>query len=244
MNPAVIGRVHSIESFGTLDGPGIRYVLFLQGCPLRCLYCHNPDARETGDGTEMTAGDVLADILTYRTFIRSGGVTLSGGEPLLQPEFAQAVLEGCRENGLHTALDTSGAVPLSVSRALLEQADLVMLDIKALDNALCKTLTGAGNENTLATLDYCESIGKSVWVRHVLVPGYTLDEPRLVQLAEYLKKYTVIRKVELQPFHKMGEYKWEKLGYDYLLAETPVPTADEIKWANLFFAQKKIKVCV
>jgi len=153
---------------------------------------------------------------------------------LLQPEFTQAILEGCRKNNLHTALDTSGAIPLAVSRAALEQTDLVMLDIKALDNDLCKTLTGAGNENTLATLDYCERINKPVWIRHVLVPGYTLDESRLVRLAEHLKKFTVIRKVELQPFHKMGEYKWEKLGYEYLLAQTPVPTAEEISRARVW----------
>ena len=235
MNDSVTGKVHSVESFGTLDGPGIRYVLFLQGCPLRCLYCHNPDARMTDAGTVMRAGDVMADILTYRKFIKSGGVTLSGGEPLLQPEFAHEVLEGCRENGLHTALDTSGIVPLTVAGALLEQADLVLLDIKALDTDLCKTLTGSGNENALATLDFCERIGKPVWIRHVLVPGYTLEESRLTRLAEYLKKFSVIRKVELLPFHKMGEYKWEKLDYEYLLAETPVPTAEEISRAKAIF---------
>ena len=237
MSFSVMGRVHSVETFGTLDGPGVRYVLFLQGCPLRCLYCHNPDSRTANAGTQMSAGDVLADILTYRTFIRSGGVTLSGGEPLLQPTFARAILEGCREHRLHTALDTSGAIPLEASREALELADLVMLDIKALDNDLCRTLTGAGNENTLATLDYCESIRKPVWIRHVLVPGYTLDEVRLVRLATYLKKFTVIRKVELQPFHKMGEYKWERLGYEYLLTRTPAPTAEEVSRANAWVTQ-------
>jgi len=235
MNPLVTGKVHSVETFGTLDGPGIRYVLFLQGCPLRCLYCHNPDARTVAGGRATSAGEVLADILTYRAFIRSGGVTLSGGEPLLQPEFAQAILEGCRESGLHTALDTSGAVPLETSRPLLEQADLILLDIKALDDTLCKTLTGMGNADTLSTLDYCERIRKPVWIRHVLVPGYTLDETRLTELAAYLKGFTVIRKIELLPFHKMGEYKWEKLDYNYLLAQTPVPTEEEIRWARAKF---------
>jgi len=227
--------VHSIETFGTLDGPGVRYVLFLQGCPLRCLYCHNPDSCAADAGREMSAGDVLADILAYRKFIRSGGVTLSGGEPLLQPAFVREVLSGCRANRLHTALDTSGAVPLAVSRPLLEQADLVLLDIKALDNGLCQALTGAGNENTLATLDYCESIRKPVWVRHVLVPGYTLDGPHLAALARHLKKYTAVQKVELLPFHKMGEYKWAELGYVYRLAQTPAPTAEAVEWAKAFF---------
>ncbi|MCL1920552.1 MAG: pyruvate formate-lyase-activating protein [Kiritimatiellaeota bacterium] len=231
----VTGRVHSIETFGTLDGPGIRYVLFLQGCPLRCLYCHNPDSRALNAGTEMRADEVLADILTYSNFIRSGGVTLSGGEPLLQPEFARAVLEGCRANGLHTALDTSGAVPLEASRPLLELADLVLLDIKALDNGLCETLTGAGNADTLATLDHCERIRKPVWIRHVLVPGYTLDDAHLKALAAHLKNYSVIQKVELLPFHKMGEYKWAKLGYAYTLAQTPEPTVEELSRARAHF---------
>jgi len=235
VNPSVTGKVHSVETFGTLDGPGIRYVLFLQGCPLRCLYCHNPDARMIDAGTEMCVGDVLADILTYRKFIQSGGVTLSGGEPLLQPEFAQAVLEGCKENGLHTALDTSGAVPLDVSRPLLGQADLVLLDIKALDDALCKALTGMSNRNTLATLDYCEAIRKPVWIRHVLVPGYTLDDAHLATLADYLKSFTAVQKVELLPFHKMGEYKWEKLDTEYLLSQTPEPTEADVKRARAKF---------
>lgn len=238
MNPAVTGRVHSIESFGTLDGPGIRYVLFLQGCPLRCLYCHNPDARSLEAGKTMTAGDVLADILTYRPFIRRGGVTLSGGEPLLQPAFAREVLAGCRENRLHCAVDTSGAIPLSDARPALDLADLVLLDIKALDDTLCKTLTGAGNRNPLATLDYCEAVGKTVWIRHVLVPGYTLDDAQLQRLADFLLRFSCVRKVELLPFHKMGEYKWEALRCPYLLGDTPVPSEAEIARAKDIFRSR------
>lgn len=238
MNPAVTGRVHSIESFGTLDGPGIRYVLFLQGCPLRCLYCHNPDARSLEAGKTMTAGDVLADILTYRPFIRRGGVTLSGGEPLLQPAFAREVLAGCRENRLHCAIDTSGAIPLSDARPALDLADLVLLDIKAIDDRLCETLTGASNRNPLATLEYCEAVGKPVWIRHVLVPGYTLDDAQLQRLADHLLRFSCIRKVELLPFHKMGEYKWEALRCPYLLADTPVPTEAEVARAKAIFRSR------
>ncbi len=238
MNPAVTGRVHSIESFGTLDGPGIRYVLFLQGCPLRCLYCHNPDARSLEAGKTMTAGDVLADILTYRPFIRRGGVTLSGGEPLLQPAFAREVLAGCRENRLHCAIDTSGAIPLSDARPALDLADLVLLDIKAIDDRLCETLTGASNRNPLATLEYCEAVGKPVWIRHVLVPGYTLDDAQLQRLADHLLRFSCIRKVELLPFHKMGEYKWEALRCPYLLADTPVPTEAEVTRAKAIFRSR------
>ena len=238
MNPLVTGRIHSIESFGTLDGPGIRYVLFMQGCPLRCLYCHNPDARSLEAGKTMTVGEVLADILTYRHFIARGGVTLSGGEPLLQPAFACELLDGCREQRLHTALDTSGAIPLSESRPALDRADLILLDIKAIDDDQCAALTGASNRNALATLDYCEASGKAVWIRHVLVPGYTLDEARLNRLADYLRRFTCIRKTELLPFHKMGEYKWEALKSPYALKETPVPTDEEMRRARSIFKSR------
>ena len=238
MNPTVTGHIHSIESFGTLDGPGIRYVLFMQGCPLRCLYCHNPDARSREAGKTMTSGEVLADILTYRPFIRRGGVTLSGGEPLLQPEFACAVLDGCRESRLHSAVDTSGAIPLEASRPALDRADLILLDIKAIDDDLCVALTGASNRNALATLEYCEAVGKAVWVRHVVVPGYTLDEGRLSRLADHLLRFRCIRRIELLPFHKMGEYKWEALRCPYVLKATPPPTDEEMKKARAVFQRR------
>lgn len=235
MNPSVTGRIHSIESFGTLDGPGIRYVLFLQGCPLRCLYCHNPDTLAATGGTVRAAGEVMDDILTYRPFIARGGVTLSGGEPLLQPDFVCELLDGCREKNLHSAVDTSGVVPLARSAPALDRADLILLDIKALDDDLCMTLTGTGITNALATLDYCESAGKPVWIRHVLVPGYTLDAARLERLADYLRPYTCIRKIELLPFHKLGEYKWETLGYSYRLKDTPPPTDAQLQAARDIF---------
>ncbi len=238
MNPSVTGRIHSIESFGTLDGPGIRYVLFLQGCPLRCLYCHNPDARGEAGGTVMTAGEVMADILTYRAFIAHGGVTLSGGEPLLQPAFTCEVLDGCREHRLHSALDTSGAVPLARAAPAIDRADLVLLDIKALEDDLCEPLTGHSSANTLATLEYCEATGKAVWIRHVLVPGYTLDKTRLERLADYLLRFGCIRKIELLPFHKMGEYKWKALGCPYALTDTPPPTDTQMNEARAIFRQR------
>ncbi|HNX35783.1 MAG TPA: pyruvate formate-lyase-activating protein [Kiritimatiellia bacterium] len=239
MNPSVTGRIHSIESFGTLDGPGIRYVLFMQGCPLRCLYCHNPDARSQEAGKAMTAGEVLADILTYRPFIARGGVTLSGGEPLLQTAFTCEVLDGCRENKLHSAIDTSGAVPLAQSARAIDRADLILLDIKALDDDLCVPLTGMSNRNTLATLEYCETIGKAVWIRHVLVPGYTLDESRLQRLSDFLLRFACIRKIELLPFHKMGEYKWEALKCPYALKDTPPPSDEEMRRARNIFQRRR-----
>ena len=171
----VTGRVHSFESFGTLDGPGVRFVVFLQGCPLRCRYCHNPDTWELGGGMEISSAEVVGKIESCRNFIRSGGVTLSGGEPLMQPEFARDILERCARAGFHTALDTAGSVPLERSRPVIDRADLLLLDIKALNPALCRELTGRDNRNTLATLDYCEETARPVWIRHVLVPGFTLS---------------------------------------------------------------------
>lgn len=238
----VKGRVHSVESFGTLDGPGVRYVLFLQGCGLRCLYCHNPDTWRMGGGKEMDSEEIVRDILSYRNFIRTGGVTLSGGEPLLQPEFAADILKKCAKHGIHTALDTAGAVPLAVSQPALDAADLILLDIKAFDNDLCKQLTGRGNEDTLKTLGYCELSRKPVWLRHVLVPGLTLEKGLLEPLADYLRHFSCIQKVELLPFHKMGEYKWKELRYPYVLSDTPEPTREELKMAREVFESRGLYV--
>ena len=231
-----------MESFGTLDGPGVRYVLFLQGCGLRCLYCHNPDTWRMGGGREMDSEDIIRDILSYRNFIRTGGVTLSGGEPLLQPEFAADIMKKCAEHSIHTALDTAGAVPLSVSQPALDAADLILLDIKSFDNDLCKQLTGRGNEDTLKTLGYCELSQKPVWLRHVLVPGLTLEKGLLEPLADYLAHFTCIQQVELLPFHKMGEYKWKELRYPYVLSDTPEPTREELKMAREVFESRNLKV--
>ncbi len=234
----VFGRVHSTESFGALDGPGVRFVVFLQGCALRCLYCHNPDTWEFGKGNMVSSAEIVERILSYMSFIKGGGVTLSGGEPLLQPEFCQAILEGCREHGLHTAIDTSGAVPLERCKGAVDAADLILLDIKALDNELARRLTGKGNEDTLRLLDYCESGGKPVWVRHVLVPGLTLYEDQLAALADFLKGYSCVEKVELLPFHKMGEFKWKELNCAYSLYDTPVPTREEVEMARRIFKER------
>lgn len=228
----VIGYIHSVESFGALDGPGVRYVLFLQGCPLRCLFCHNPDSWAVGRGQPIGSADVVRDILRYRHFIEKGGVTLSGGEPLMQPEFAASILEGCRENGLHTALDTSGGVPLLACRQAVDAADMLLLDMKAADEALFRRITGRSMDNTLEILEHCEDTGKRVWIRHVLVPGLTLEEAQLHALGRLLRRYGCIERVELLPFHKMGEYKWEALGAPYTLGETQPPPAEAVDRAR------------
>ena len=228
----VTGRIHSVESFGALDGPGIRYVLFLQGCPLRCLFCHNPDSWRPDAGQEIGSVDVVQDILRYRHFIRRGGVTLSGGEPLMQPDFCASILEGCRENGLHTALDTSGGVPLLACRKAVDAADMLLLDIKAADDALFRRITGRGMDNTLEILNRCENTMKPVWIRHVLVPGLTLEREQLHRLGRLLKPYRCIERVELLPFHKLGEYKWESLQLGYTLGDTQPPEPEQVEEAR------------
>nr|WP_317413151.1 pyruvate formate-lyase-activating protein [uncultured Solibaculum sp.] len=230
----ITGRIHSRETFGALDGPGIRYVLFLQGCPMRCLYCHNPDSWRPLEGQEVTVGEMVQDVLRYRNFM-TGGITLSGGEPLAQPLFTAALLKQCHRHGIHAAIDTAGSIPLSCCQEAVDEGDLLLLDIKALDPDDHKLITGRGNASTLELLDYREANHKPVWIRHVLVPGYTLDSKKLQSLARFLSHYTCIQKVELLPFHKMGEYKWEQMKLPYRLTDTPVPTADQVAAAKEIF---------
>ena len=237
MAQEILGRIHSIETFGAVDGPGIRFVVFFQGCALRCLYCHNPDSWEIKSGKEISSKELVENISTYLNFIKKGGVTLSGGEPLLQPEFAYAIIEGCKELGLHTALDTAGSVPLSVSKKVIDTVDLLLLDIKSYDVFMCSTVTGSNTALDFAkkTLEYCESINKPVWIRHVLLSYYTMNEKLLEELARYLKDFKCIQRVELLPFHKMGEYKWEQLNYYYKLKDIPPTSNDQLKKAEDIF---------
>lgn len=236
MNEAQLtARIHSVETFGAIDGPGIRYLLFMQGCNLRCKYCHNPDSWDMYTGRLMTLDEVITDILRYKNFIQHGGVTLSGGEPLMQPAFCEALVRRCRRHGIHTAIDTSGSVPLEVCKGAVDAADLILLDIKAFDNDTAVKLTGQGNENAFRILDYREQQKKPVWIRHVLIAGYTLDATQLTNLAVFLSKYSCVEKVELLPFHKMGEYKWKSLGQTYELLDLPEPAKDEITMAKEIF---------
>ncbi len=236
MADSIMGRVHSIESFGAVDGPGVRFVLFLQGCPLQCRYCHNPDSWDPAYGKKMSSDEVMREILSYRNFIKNGGVTISGGEPFLQAQFVQTILEACREHGVHTAVDTAGSIPLSACQDAIDKADMLLLDIKDIDSEDCKLLTGRGNENALAMLDYCEQTKKTVWIRHVILPGYTLNEDKLERLAAKLQHYTCIEKVELLPFHKLGEYKWDVLEREYLLRDVQPPTKEEMERVKRIFS--------
>ena len=227
----IIGRVHSTESLGAVDGPGIRFVIFLQGCPLRCLYCHNPDTWLSSDGKDMHSSEIIEHISTYKNFINKGGVTLSGGEPLAQPEFCEAIIEGCHENGFHVAIDTSGVIPLEKSKKAIELADMILLDIKDIDPLDCEALTGMTNENCLKTLGFCEEIEKPVWLRHDLLSDYTLNEEKLNKLGKFLSHFSCIKKVEILPYHTMGLYKWEALGLTSKLLGKIPPSEKEVEWA-------------
>ena len=231
----VRGKVHSFESMGTVDGPGIRFVVFTQGCPLRCLYCHNPDCRTIYGGREITAGEVLVEIQKYRSYLKGGGVTVSGGEPLMQPEFVSAIFQGCHELGIHTALDTSGYCPVSVAQPVLDHTDLVLLDIKSFDPQIYQRVTHVSLEPTLAMARHLSRIHKPTWIRFVLVPGLT-DAPHNIEgLADFVATLDNVERVEVLPFHKMGEYKWEQLGLNYLLKDTPEPEESLISQTKATF---------
>ena len=223
----ITGRIHSFESFGTLDGPGVRYIVFLQGCALRCSYCHNPDTWDVKGGQEFTVSEVMQKIISCRSYIKSGGVTLSGGEPLLQARFVSALLDACRAEGLHTAVDTAGSVPLSVSAEVISKSDMLLLDIKSLDDELCRAMTGQGNRNTLETLRFCEESGKPVWIRHVVVPGWTDDAEEQRRLGYFIGGLKTLKALDVLPYHDMGKSKYEALGMDYPLKDVqPLPAED------------------
>ena len=232
----MVGNIHSLESFGTVDGPGIRFVVFLQGCPLRCLYCHNPDSWEKGEGScRMTPEELLEEVMRYKRFIAGGGVTVTGGEPLMQAVFVRDFFLLCRGQGIHTALDTSGALWSEAVRDVLDVTDLVLLDIKSIDPLQHKELTGATITNTLRTLDYLEEKQIATWVRHVVVPGWTDDDQRLQQLADFLKPYRCIERIELLPYHTMGTHKYAQMGLSYRLGGTPELSAERLKRAREIF---------
>lgn len=225
----IVGRIHSVETCGTVDGPGIRFVIFTQGCPLRCLYCHNPDCRHIEGGKEVTVDQLIADIEKYRSYMRfsGGGVTVTGGEPLMQPEFVKEIFRRCHELGIHTALDTSGYVNLTVAQPVLDYVDLVLLDIKSFDPQTYVKVTNVSLQPTLNFAKYLSEIKKPAWIRFVVVPNLTDSPDNVKGLAQFVATLENVEKVEIMPFHKMGEYKWQQLGYDYKLTDTP-PASPEL----------------
>lgn len=225
------GMIHSLESCGTVDGPGVRFVVFMQGCPLRCKFCHNPDTWKLKDGKEFTVDEVMNEVKKYKSYMKfsGGGITVSGGDPLMQPKFVAELLKRCKEEKIHTAIDTSGYVNLDIAKDVLEYADLVLLDIKSHNNIVYKDLTGVSNEPTLKLANYLSSINKPMWVRYVLVPHITDNMEDINSLGKFLSNLNNIEKLEVLPFHKMGEFKWDELGYDYELKNTRPPSEDSVK---------------
>lgn len=227
-------KVHSIETFGTVDGPGIRYIIFFQGCPLRCKYCHNRDTWDKNCGKEYTVDELINDIVKYNSYMQfsGGGITASGGEATLQAEFITELFARCREIGIHTCLDTSGFVNIKKIDRLLDYTDLVLLDIKHIDNEKCKQLTGAGNKKTLELAHHLNKRNIPVWIRQVLIPGITDDEEDLKSLGQFISTLNNVDRVELLPYHGMGIHKWQSMGLEYELKDIKEPTTKDIKRAS------------
>lgn len=207
-------KIHSIESLGTVDGPGLRFVLFFQGCALRCQYCHNRDTWEQNSGTFTSVDEIIAKVKRYKNFLlpSGGGVTATGGEPLLQVKFLITLFSRLKEEGIPTALDTSGMFELTSDiKKVLELTDLVLLDIKHIHPEKCKDLVGFSNEKELSFARYLSEQNIPIWIRQVLIPGITDDEQDLLSLKEFLHSLKTVKKVELLPYHSLGKYKWESL---------------------------------
>ena len=227
----MIGHIHSTESFGTVDGPGIRFVVFFQGCPMRCKYCHNPDTWNFSGGTERTAEDLMKEYDSYKEFYKTGGITATGGEPLVQAEFLAQLFKLAKSKGVHTCLDTSAGVYDPNSHEKIDEAlkytDLIMLDIKHIDNDCHKKLTGIGNRNILAFAEHIRDLGIPVWIRHVVVPGITDKYEELFALGEYLSNLSNLKALDVLPYHDMAKPKYQELGLEYPLGNTPPLTKEE-----------------
>jgi pyruvate formate-lyase 1-activating enzyme len=232
-------RVHSVESFGSVDGPGIRFVIFLKGCAMRCQYCHNPDTWDRAGGNLRSVDDVLSQALRYRSYWgEKGGITVSGGEALLQIQPLIELFHKAKDLGINTCLDTS-AQPFSrkdgrfsAFEALMKYTDLVLLDIKHIDNDAHKRLTGWENENILDCARYLSDIHKPVWIRHVLVPGINDDDESLHRLRSFIDTLSNVERVEVLPYHDLGVYKWEQLGIPYKLTDVKPPTEESVLHAR------------
>lgn len=230
-----VGRVHSFETFGTVDGPGIRFVIFLQGCPLKCKYCHNRDTWDFSGGTEYCVDDIIKKIMRVKPYIDNskGGVTVSGGEPLLQYKFVTELFKKLKTLNIHTALDTAGSLPISDDIAeLLDYTDLVLLDIKHINSDKCKELVGVPNKRELEFARYLSDNNIKMWIRQVLVPGYTDDEQDLLKLKEFISSLKTVDKIQVLPYHSLGKYKWNKLKVEYLLDDVRDANQDDVDRAK------------
>lgn len=247
------GKIHSIETFGLVDGPGVRYVLFLQGCNMRCKYCHNPETWSFDDAKfTVSAKDAFNKAYKYKNYWKkngkpNGGITVSGGEPLLQIDFVTEFFKFAKEKGVHTTLDSSGSAftreePFfSKFNELLKYTDLVMLDIKHIDDEEHRKLTGHTNKNILDCARYLSEQGIPMWIRHVLVPGITDNDEYLKKTREFIDTLDTVMKVEVLPYHTLGEYKWKELGIPYKLEGVEPPTEERIQNAKKILEFNKYK---
>lgn len=227
------GRIHSFESFSTLDGPGVRYVIFLQGCPLRCKYCHNRDTRDPKLGEIYTVDEVVQKVIQYKEYIgQNGGVTVSGGEPLIQIDFVIELFKKLKEQGIHTALDTSGFIDVSKIKDLLKYTDLVLLDLKHIQDDVHKDLIGVSNKKILEFAKHLSDTNTTMWIRHVLVPGITDSKEHLNELKEFIQTLKAVEKVEVLGYHSMGKEKWNMLGEKYPLEDVPDASEQDITRAQ------------
>lgn len=242
---SVRGYLHSTETVGSVNGPGVRYTVYLSGCPLRCLYCHNPDTWEMRMGEHVDVETVLSDVGKYARFISvsGGGLTVSGGEPLLQPRFVTELFRGVKERfDMHTALDTSGSLGARASDALLDLTDLVLLDIKS---GLPETYRRVTSGELAPTLDFARRLsarGNHMWVRYVLVPGLTDEKQNIAAVADFVATLDGVDRVEIMPYHEFGEQKYEALGWSYRLADVEPPTKDQVRSAQEVFRSRGLFV--
>nr|WP_317358742.1 pyruvate formate-lyase-activating protein [uncultured Tyzzerella sp.] len=222
------GYIHSTESFGTVDGPGVRFVVFTQGCPLRCLYCHNPDTWQINTGTKMTADEILAKYDLTKGYYKDGGLTVTGGEPLLQIDFVTELFEKAKNKNIHTCLDTSGIIFDKANEKIIEKidkllsfTDLILLDLKHIDNEQHKNLCAVPNTNILDFAKYLSDKNQPIWVRHVVVDGYTFNEKYLYDLGLFIGELKNVKALDVLPYHEMGEVKYKNLNIEYPLKNMP-----------------------
>ena len=235
----MIGHIHSTESFGAADGPGVRFIVFMQGCHMRCRYCHNPDTWKIDGGDEVTADEILKRALRFKPYWgKDGGITISGGEPLLQIDFVIELFKKAKELGINTCIDTAGnpftkEEPFfSKFEELMKYTDLLLLDLKEINPARHKDLTGFDNSNIIEMAKYLSEINKPVWIRHVLVPEHSDFDEDLDALGDFIDTLSNVDRVEILPYHTLGKFKWENLGIPYTLESISPPSAERIENAK------------
>lgn len=235
MGENLLARVHSFDTLGAVDGPGLRFIIFMQGCGLKCKYCQNRDTWDLNDGKFYSVPELVKQILRYKNFFISsgGGVTVSGGEPLLQQDVLIELFTELKKLNIPTAIDTSGNFHITPKlKDLINLTDLFLLDIKCINDDICKDLTGVSNKLELEFARYLSDINKDIWIRQVLVPGYTDKEEDLLKLREFLSTLKNVKKVDILPYHSFGKYKWENLGLTYPLDGVPMATPEDVKKAK------------